>query len=116
MQTNPLRSVEDARVDGIYRLVKGRINFVNLIPTCIEVAKEIEQIQGLKGPQKLAMLQDVLRLAVRDSRLSDSEKDATLHVVDTIVPLVVQAAILASKSPIVKHVQDACVGCWTKRA
>lgn len=114
MQTNPLRSVEDPHVDAIYRLVKGRINFVSLIPTCIEVAQEVEQIHGMKGQEKLKVLQEVLRLAIRDSDSSESEKESTLHIVQTIVPMIVQAAIMASKSPIVKHVQACCVGCWTK--
>lgn len=114
MQTNPLRSVEDPHVDAIYRLVKGRINFVTLIPTCIEVAQEVEQIHGMKGQEKLKVLQEVLRLAIRDSGMSDSEKESTLHIVETIVPMVVQAAILASKSPIVKQVQAVCTGCCWK--
>lgn len=114
MQTNPLRSFEDPRVDAIYRLVKGRISLSSIVPTCIEVASEIEQLVGLKGGEKLSLLQDVLRLAISDSKLAKTEKEEVLHTVETIVPIVVQAAILASKSPILKHVQATCVGCWTK--
>jgi hypothetical protein len=63
----------------------------------------------------LALLQDVLRLAVVESKQTLVVKEELLHTIDTIVPIVVQAAILASKSPILKKVQDTCVGCfWTK--
>jgi hypothetical protein len=99
----------------MYSLVKGRVSLLNIVPTCIDVAQEIEQLSGLKGPQKLALLQDVLRLAVAESKHTLVVKEELLHSIDTIVPVVVQAAVLASKSPILKKVQETCVGCfWTK--
>lgn len=113
MQSNPLRTIDD-RADGVYRVLKGRISLDSLIPTCIEVAREIEQLVGVKGPEKLRILQSVLRQAVQDSSKPQEEKDTLLRVIDTVVPLAIQAAILASKSPIVAQVQTACVGCWTK--
>ena len=114
MQTNPLRSVEDPRVNAIYSVVKGKISLLTIVPTCIEVAQEVEQISGLKGKQKLELLQDVLRLSVSESKHTAVVKEELLHSIDTLVPLVVQAAILASKMPILKRVQETCVGCWTK--
>ena len=107
-------SAVDARVDGIYRALKGRLDVNNLIPTCIEVAQEIEDLGELHGKEKLDLLQKVLRQAVKDSDKSAEEKEKILSVIDTVVPVVVQAAILASKHPIVAHVQTACVGCWAK--
>ncbi len=94
----------DPRVDGIYRVLRGRIDLGNIVPTCIEVAQEVEQLQGIKGADKLALLQSVLRTAVRDSKISITEKEELLHRIDTVVPVVVQAAILASKLPVVKKV------------
>jgi hypothetical protein len=118
MQTNPLHEQEaamDTRVDGLYKLLKGRINFDNIVPTCIDVAGEIEAMGGLKGGEKLDLLQKVLRQALKDSQKSAEEKEKILFVIETVVPIAVQAAIMASKSPIVAHVQTACVGCWTKK-
>jgi hypothetical protein len=118
MQGNPLHEKEavlDAQVDGIYRALKGRVNMDNLIPSCIEVAQEIENIGHLRGKEKLELLQMVLRQAVKESGKDEDDKQKILVVIDTVVPLVVQAAILASKSPIVAKVQSACVGCcWAK--
>jgi biopolymer transport protein ExbB/TolQ len=114
MQSNPLHEKEaalDVQVDGIYRALKGRISLDNLIPSCIEVAKEIENLGQLKGKEKLDLLQKVLRQALKESNKSVEEKEQILHVIDTIVPMVVQAAILASKSPVVAHVQEAIVTC-----
>lgn len=122
MQTNPMLSPEgessfekdtamDARVDGIYRVVKGKIDLNSLIPTCIEVAKEIEGIAGLKGKEKLELLQKVLKQAVKDSDKSVEEREQMLHTIDTVVPMVVQAAILASKSPVAAQVQEVLVTC-----
>lgn len=113
MQKNPLHEREaalDARVDGIYRVLKGRLNLDSLIPTCIEVAKEIESLNDISGKEKLDLLQKVLRQAVKESEKSTEEKQRLLVTIDTIVPMVVQAAIMASKSPIVAEVQAACVG------
>ena len=118
MQSNPLHEKEaamDARVDGLYKLLKGRIDFANIVPTCIEVAGEIEGMSGLKGGEKLELLQKVLRQALKESDKSAEEKESIMFVIETVVPIAVQAAIMASKSPIIAHVQTACVGCWTKK-
>lgn len=117
MQANPLHEKDaalDARVDGIYRVLKGKIDIDNLIPTCIEVAQEIENIGELKGREKLDVLQKVLRQALKESEKSAEEKEQILHTIETVVPMVVQAAVLASKHPIAGQVHAACVGCWTK--
>ena len=99
----------------IYALVKTHVDFQSIIPSCIAIAREVEQVRGLKGPEKLKLLQDVLRLALHDQPLGLAEKEKLVVVIDTVVPLAIQAAILASKSPIVKHVQEVCLSCcWTK--
>lgn len=104
----------DAQVDSMYRVLKGRIDVNSIIPTCIEIAQEIENIGNLTGKEKLDLLQKVLRHAVKDSDKSVEEKEDILHVVNTVVPMIVQAAILASKHPIAAQVHAACVGCWAK--
>ena len=114
MQSNPLHEKEaalDAQVDGIYRVLKGRINMDNLIPSCIEVAKEIENLGTLHGKEKLDLLQKVLKQALKDSDKSVEEKEQILHTIETIVPMVVQAAVLASKNPVVAQVQEVMVTC-----
>jgi hypothetical protein len=118
MQQNPLHEKEaalDARVDGLYKVLKGRIQLDSIVPTCIEIASEIEGLGGMKGGEKLDLLQKVLRQAIKDSQKSKEEKEHILMIVDTVVPIAVQAAVLASKSPIGAAVQTACVGCWTKK-
>lgn len=114
MQSNPLHEKEaalDARVDGIYKALKGRIQLDNIVPTCIEIASEIEGLGGLKGGEKLDLLQKILRQAIKDSDKSKEEKEHILMIVDTVVPIAVQAAILASKHPVVAQVHTAVVGC-----
>lgn len=118
MQSNPIHEKEatfDERVDGLCRLIKGRVDWNNIIPTCIEVAREIEGLTKLKGTEKLALLQTTLRRALKDSDESSDEKERVLFIIDTVVPLAMQAAIMATKSPILGHVATACVGCWTKK-
>ena len=108
MQTNPM--VLDAQVDGLYRLVKGRVNWDNLIPTCIEVARELENMTHLRGPERLDLLLKTLKHALRESDKSAEEKERILFVIDTVIPVAMQAAILASKNPIVNQVVS---GCWS---
>ena len=97
----------DARVDGLYRTLKGRIDWDNLIPTCLEVAQELEQLRHLRGKEKLEILLKTLKFALKDSDKTPEEKERILHTIDTVVPMVVQAAILASKVP-VKAIAQAC--------
>lgn len=100
----------DARVDGLYRLIKGRIDWDNLIPTCIEVARELETITHLRGKERLDLLLKTLKHALKESDKSAEEKEKILFVIDTVIPVAMQAAILASKNPIVNQVVS---GCWT---
>jgi hypothetical protein len=100
----------DVRVDGLYRLIKGRVNWDNLIPTVLEVARELQQFPGLKGPEKLDILLKTLKFALKDSGIPDVEKERVLHVIDTVVPLIVAAAKLASKFPIQRISSKKC--CW----
>jgi hypothetical protein len=102
---NPMIAALDNRVDGLYRLVKGRVNWDNLVPTCLEVAQELEQMSELKGPQKLELLQKTLRFALRESDLPKDKKESISYVIGTVVPIVMQAAIMASKLPIVNKLQ-----------
>lgn len=121
MQTNPLRNdmAEDARVDALFRVIKGKINWDNLVPTLIEAAAELEAMPGLKGSEKLDLLQKTLRHAVKVSEKSTVEKEQILHVIETVVPVIMQGIMMASKSPIVgqaiAQVEAVCVGCWTKK-
>ena len=104
----------DARIDGLYRVVKGRINWDNLIPTCIEVARELEGMTHLRGAERLELLQKTLRHALKESDKCAEEKEKILFFIDTVVPIAMQAAILASKSPIVNKVATACWGFCVK--
>lgn len=115
MQTNPLYAEEDARIDAVFRVIDGKINWSNLVPTLLEAAQEIEAMPGLKGSEKLDLLQKALKHALKKSDMPAEEKEAILHTIDTVVPFIVQAAILASKSPIVRQVEAVCIGCWTKK-
>ena len=101
----------DTRVDGLYGLVKGRVNWDNMIPTCLEVAQELEQMSQLKGAQKLDLLQKTMRFALREADLPKEKKENLSFFINTVLPIAMQAAILASKVPI-KSVAQSC--CWKK--
>ena len=108
-------AVTDAQIDGLYRVIKGRVKWDNLVPTCIEVARELENMTHLRGPERLALLQKTLKYALKESDCSVDEKETYLYVIEKIVPIVMQAAILASKSPIIAQVTSTCCGiCWKK--
>jgi hypothetical protein len=114
MQTNPLHETDaqaDAQVDALYRTIKGRIDWDNLIPTCIEIARELEGLTHLRGEERLDLLQKTLRFALKDSDKPAEEKEQILHTIDTVVPIAMQAATLASKVPIVAQAMTCC---WKK--
>lgn len=114
MKANPLRRTDDPRVSVLYRAVREDINLNEIIPSSLAIAQELEGMKGLKGPEKLDLLQQVLHHAVRCSLKSPEEKAEIVRMIDTVVPFAVQAAILATKNPIVAQVQSTCIGCWTK--
>lgn len=101
----------DDSVDALYTLLKGRIQWTNLVPTCLEAGRELEQITTLKGPEKLEVLQRVLRQALQESDLPSERKGHLFFVITTVVPIIAQTMILASKLPI-KPIQPSC--CWKK--
>ena len=105
----------DPRVDGLYRIVKGRIDWSNPIPTCLEIAQELEGMTTLRGSERLDLLQKTLRLALKDSDVSSEESERLTMMIDTVIPIAMQAAILASKSPIVNHVVSVCWGLCMKK-
>lgn len=105
----------DARIDALYRVVKGRINWDNLIPTCLELAQELEQMTHLRGKERLDLLLKTLKHALKESTLEAEEKEKSLFFIDTVVPIAMQAAILASKSPIVNQVASVCWGFCMKK-
>lgn len=114
-----MKAEEDARMDAILRVVDGKINWDNIVPTLLEAAAELEAMPGLKGSEKLDLLKKALKHALKASDKSAEEKESILHTIDTVVPIVMQAAMMASKSPIVRaavaQVEAVCIGCWTKK-
>lgn len=113
MQTNPLHESDaqlDAQVDALYRTIKGRIDWDNLIPTCLEIARELEGMTHLRGKERLDLLQKTLRFALKDSDKAAEEKERILHTIDTVVPVAMQAAVLATKLPL--HIPVPT--CWKK--
>jgi hypothetical protein len=105
----------DAQVDALYKVVKGRIDWNNLIPICLELAQELEGMSHLKGSQRLDLLQKTLKFAANDSDsgLDDESKKVTLMFIDNVLPIAMSAAVLASKSPIAAQVQSACCPCFS---
>jgi hypothetical protein len=117
MQQNPMfekDAVLDAQVDVLYKVVKGKIDWSNLIPVCLELAQEVENMTHLKGAQRLELLQKTLRYAVDDAGLDDSAKSIAVVFIDTVLPVVMQAAVLASKSPIAAKIQSSCC-CFSRK-
>ena len=102
--------VLDARIDALYRVVKGRIQWDNLIPTCLELGQELEQMTELSGVERLQVLQKTLKFALKDSTLDKEKQEDAIHTIDTVVPIVMKAAILASKLPI-HRIPSGC-RCW----
>ena len=101
--------------ETLYALVSKDINWDNLIPTCLALGQAIENIGSMKGSEKLALLQDTLRYALKESSLSEDKKNEITSVIDGVVPVIMTAAIAASRSPIVKNIiEEVSHCCWKK--
>lgn len=97
--------------ESIYAVVKTKIDWDNLIPTCMALGQTLENIEGMKGSEKLALLQDTLRVALKDSSLDSEKKSEITALIDTLVPVIMTAVITASRSPIVKKVVEQVSHC-----
>jgi hypothetical protein len=116
MQTNPMteEAAIDMRITVVYSAIKGDINWDNIVPTLLVAAEMLEMMTELSGPQKLDLLQKTLKHALKESKLSAVEKEQALHTIETVVPIVIQGAIMASKYPIGRAVAQAVRCCWMK--
>lgn len=101
-------------VNRLLTLFKNNIDWDHIVPTCLAIAQELENADKLTGKQKLKALQDVLRLALLDAPLTTEKKEEILYKIDTMVPVAMEAAKLASKNPIVNQAMGACVSCLKK--
>ena len=101
----------DIYVRRLYLIIKDRVNFQDLVPTAIELVREIEKIGDIGGNEKLELLQDTLRYAVMASDLGTDEKNVSLFIVKNVIPQVVRAMILGSKNPLAAKVGEEVVGC-----
>lgn len=96
----------DTQIDGLYKVIKGHIDWKNPIPMCLELARELENMTHLKGGQRLELLQKTLIFSLND--VDEETKKTATTFIENALPIVMSAAIMASKSPIIAHVQSAC--------
>jgi len=110
MQTNPIRAealaIMDAQIDMVYSAIKSKLEWDNLVPAVLAAAQTLESIPGLSGPARLDLLQKTLRYALKESDLPAVKKEEVLHTIETVVPIVTQGIVLASKTPIAKTLQE----------
>jgi hypothetical protein len=102
------------RIQQLFALVKNKIDWSNPIPACLIIAGELEKVTTLKGPQKLKMLQDVLKFGLLETSIDHETKKTVLGFIENTLPQVMQAAVLASKHPIVNQALSACFTCLKK--
>jgi hypothetical protein len=122
MQTNPIRAealaIVDAQIDMVYSAIKGTLDWNNLVPTVLAAAQTLETIPGLSGPARLELLQKTLRHALKETDLPVVKKEEILHTIDTVVPILTQGIVLASKTPIAGVIQEVeavlLTCCWKK--
>jgi hypothetical protein len=77
----------------------------------LALGQAIENVGKLKGAEKLALLQDTLRYALKESSISEDKKTEILSVIDGVVPVIMTAAISASRHPIVKNAVEQVSQC-----
>lgn len=112
------------QIDDCYKLLKMKIDWKDLVTTVIAAAKEIEQMTHLNGEAKLALLHNTLLYALlMDESLPMARKMEIRDFLTNVMPIVVKAIILASKSPVmlrtIDAIDDATCNClptlWRKK-
>jgi hypothetical protein len=122
MQTNPIHAealaIVDAQIDIVYSAIKTKLDWDNLVPSVLAAAQTLETIPGLSGPARLDLLQKTLRHALKETDLPAVKKEELLHTIETVVPILTQGIVLASKMPIAKTLQEVeavlMTCCWKK--
>jgi hypothetical protein len=112
VETASMPEKVDIYVRRLYVIIKDRVNLQDLLPTAIELVREIEKIKEIDGKEKLELLLDTLRYAVMASTVGSDEKNAALFVIKNVIPIAVRAMIIGSKSPLVAQIEAGVVGCF----
>jgi hypothetical protein len=94
------------QVQRLYLLIKDDIDWNNLVPICLRLAQEIQQLTHLRGQEKLELLQSVLNHALDISQVEN--KKEIQEKIQYMVPIVLQTAKVASRFPIVTKVLRCC--------
>ena len=102
------------RTQSVFAVVKNDIDWSNPVPACLRMAQVLENITTFKGPQKLKLLQDALKFGLSEASIDHETKKNVLVFIDNTLPTIMQAAILASKQPIVAHALRTCFTCLKK--
>lgn len=95
-------------VEELYKVIGDKVDFENIVPMALTLCQRVEQIPNLTGKEKLELVMATLRYALRVAPIGIEQKRAVMEKLDTIVPLVIQAAILASKHPITHKLLGCC--------
>ena len=103
----------DPRIGELITRLKDGLDLEDIVPTVLILSQLVEQYPNMKGPEKLALLQATLVRIIEESDLAGVKKKSLLTFAFQTLPVVMQAAILASKNPIGVKVQAAAVGCFT---
>jgi hypothetical protein len=104
----PVNINRTMNVEELYKVISDKVDFENIVPMAITLCQRVEQIPNLSGKEKLDLVMGTLRYALRVAPVGLEQKREIMEKLDTIVPLVIQAAILASKHPIVHKLMGCC--------
>lgn len=88
--------------------VEGKVQWSQVVVFSVDLMRVIETEYPRKGGEKLQLLQSVLRYALSKTDLNEVKRDEILVMINYGIPILAQAACLASKSPVVAVVKKKC--------
>lgn len=100
---NPLVSTVTAYapthpVNILAKEIKDKIDWNNIYPTVFSVMGTLNSMSHLTGEKRLEYLQEVLRIALKYSDVSDEKRSQITGYIDTILPEVAKVVILVHKN------------------
>lgn len=106
--------MSEAHIHRLLVLFNSAVDWDNLVPSCLAIAQELENDSKLTGAEKLATLQEVLRVLLKKAEMPEDKKEDIARHIGMTVPIVMKAAMLASKAPIVNQAVKTCWTCLKK--
>lgn len=113
-----LSNIDQVIIDMKAAIANRKVNlstFMLLVPRCMEI---VEKIPTLTGPEKKALVLEVLARLVEELPIDEEDKQSLKLIVTTVVPVVVDTIVSSALGQfainVVEEIEEEVTGCFAK--